>query len=139
MEITGKIKKIMDLQEVNERFKKREFVLATDLNTPYPQYILFQTIQEKCALLDNLKVNDEVKVFFNIRGREWINPEGQTKYFVTLEAWRIDKFMPVEAGSTSTSPANYNKESSEKTSPYSISSTNTPTADIQTESDDLPF
>lgn len=139
MEITGKIKKIMDLQEVKERFRKREFVLVTDFNTPYPQYILFQTTQDKCALLDNLKVNDEVKVFFNIRGREWTNPEGQTKYFVTLEAWRIDKFIPVEAGSTSTPSVNYNKESSEKTSTYSIPATNTSTSDIQTESDDLPF
>lgn len=141
MEITGKIKKIMDLQDVSDRFRKREFVLATDLNTPYPQYILFQTTQDKCALLDNLKTNDEVKVFFNIRGREWTNPEGQIKYFVTLEAWRIDKFVPVEGGSTSTqqAPADYNTAPSEKTPAYSTPATNTPTNDIQTGGDDLPF
>lgn len=94
MEIVGKIKKIMDVQNVSDKFKKREFVLSTDLNTPYPQHIMFQTTQEKCAILDNLKANDEVKVFFNIRGREWTSPQdGQIKYFVTLEAWRIDKLM----------------------------------------------
>ena len=92
MEIVGKITKIMDLQVVSDRFKKREFVLSTDLNTPYPQHIIFQTTQEKCAMLDNLKPNDEVKVFFNIRGREWTSPQdNKVKYFVTLEAWRIDK------------------------------------------------
>ena len=92
MEITGKITKIMNLQVVSDRFKKREFVLSTDINTSYPQYIIFQTTQEKCAMLDSVKVNDEVKVFFKIRGREWTNPQdNKVKYFVTLEAWRIDK------------------------------------------------
>lgn len=134
MEIVGKIKKIMDVQNVSDKFKKREFVLSTDLNTPYPQHILFQTTQDKCAILDNLKTNDEVKVFFNIRGREWNNPEGQTKYFVTLEAWRIDKFTPVEASasssySASSAPAN---AGGNEPAPQTGS-------DISPENDDLPF
>lgn len=93
MEITGKIKKIMNIHNVNDKFKKREFVLTIDYNTPYPQHVLFQTTQEKCSLLDNLRENDEAKVFFNIRGREWTNPENQVKYFVSLEAWRIYKLI----------------------------------------------
>lgn len=140
MEITGKIKKIMDVQNVSDKFKKREFVLSTDLNTPYPQHILFQTTQEKCTLLDALKPNDEVKVFFNIRGREWINPEGQVKYFVTLEAWRIDKFIPVEASSSSatTTPSSSHTPSSSSVSPAEENSPDF-SVDISSESDDLPF
>lgn len=143
MEIVGKIKKIMDVQNVSDKFRKREFVLSTDLNTPYPQHILFQTTQEKCSMLDNLRTNDEVKVFFNIRGREWTNPEGQIKYFVTLEAWRIDKFTPVEPTSPSSVSNNYTSNTS--TSNASATASNlsneavTPSADIQTADDDLPF
>ncbi|MEW6772432.1 MAG: DUF3127 domain-containing protein [Bacteroidota bacterium] len=142
MEIVGKIKKIMDVQNVSDKFKKREFVLSTDLNTPYPQHILFQTTQDKCAMLDNLKVNDEVKVFFNIRGREWkSNQDGQIKYFVSLEAWRIDKFTPVDASpasSSSVSQNTYNNNTStgNKSDVSNISDINT---DVATENDDLPF
>ncbi|GAB4449893.1 MAG: hypothetical protein OHK0036_07600 [Bacteroidia bacterium] len=142
MEIVGKIKKIMDVQNVSDKFKKREFVLSTDLNTPYPQHILFQTTQDKCAMLDNLKVNDEVKVFFNIRGREWTsNQDGQIKYFVSLEAWRIDKFTPVDASpssSSSVSQNNYHNNTSagNKSDTSNISDINT---DVATENDDLPF
>lgn len=144
MEIVGKIKKIMDVQNVSDKFRKREFVLSTDLNTPYPQHILFQTTQEKCSILDNLRTNDEVKVFFNIRGREWTNPEGQIKYFVTLEAWRIDKFMPVESASSSTISNNYASSTNTSSSASSASNVSNevitpPGTDIQTADDDLPF
>jgi hypothetical protein len=37
-----------------------------------------------------LKVGQEVDVHLNIRGRSWQNPQGETKYFNTLEAWKID-------------------------------------------------
>jgi len=145
MEIVGKIKKIMDLQVVSDRFKKREFVLSTDLNTPYPQHIIFQTTQEKCAMLDNLKPNDEVKVFFNIRGREWTSPQdNQVKYFVTLEAWRIDKFTPVDAAPTTNTSTSYSSTPSNTYSTPSVSNSaasSEPIEDIiqNAESDDLPF
>ncbi|MCX7727958.1 MAG: DUF3127 domain-containing protein [Bacteroidia bacterium] len=136
MELVGKIKKVMDTQVVSDKFKKREFVLSTDLNTPYPQHILFQTTQEKCALLDALKPNDEVKVTFNIRGREWTSPQdGQVKYFVTLEAWRIDKLTPVAPGTTpESSSTHYTPSENISTSVNTDTST-----DISTEGDDLPF
>ncbi len=135
MEITGKIKKIMNIHNVNDKFKKREFVLTIDYNTPYPQHVLFQTTQEKCSLLDNLRENDEAKVFFNIRGREWTNPENQVKYFVSLEAWRIDKLTPVETAASSKFAAS-NASSSSSTS---VPTQQNAATDIQTEDDDLPF
>ena len=88
MDITGKIHKIMDTQVVSEKFQKREFILATELTTPYPQFISFQATQEKCSLLDRVKEGTEVQVFFNLRGREWNGPQG-VKYFNQLDAWKI--------------------------------------------------
>ena len=88
MELTGKIKKIFDTQEVTASFKKREFVLTTI--EQYPQDILIEFNQEKCDFLNSSKVGDEVVVKINIRGREWINPEGVEKYFNTVQAWQIN-------------------------------------------------
>jgi hypothetical protein len=88
MQVAGKIVAIMPTQVVSEKFSKREFVVETP--DQYPQLILFQLTQDKCSLLDSLKVGQEVDVHLNIRGRSWQNPQGETKYFNTLEAWKID-------------------------------------------------
>ena len=86
----GKIKVINDIQEISEKFKKREFVV-TDTSSMYPQDVMFQSVQDKCAMLDGYSVEDEVEVSFNLRGREWTSPDGVVKYFNTLDAWRIEK------------------------------------------------
>lgn len=87
---TGTIKVIQDTQRISEKFQKREFVV-TDTTSMYPQDILFQATQDKCNLLDTFQVNDSVEVSFNLRGREWTSPQGEVKYFNTIEAWRIEK------------------------------------------------
>jgi hypothetical protein len=88
MQVKGKIVAIMPTQVVSEKFSKREFVVET--LDQYPQQILFQLTQDKCSLLDSLKVGQEIDVHLNLRGRSWQNPQGETKYFNTLEAWKID-------------------------------------------------
>jgi hypothetical protein len=93
MQITGVIKIKKDEQTVNDRFKKREFIL-TDNSSQYPQFISFQCTQDRCALLDQINVGDTVTVHFNIRGREWTSPQGEIKYFNTLEAWKLDRNAP---------------------------------------------
>lgn len=90
MEVTGQLKVKFDTQKVSEKFQKRDFVLATDLNTPYPQFVSFQVTQDKCSMLDQYNEGDELRVQFNLRGREWNGPQG-IKYFNTLEAWRLEK------------------------------------------------
>ena len=90
MEVSGTIKQISDIQIVSDKFKKQDFVLTTEGNTPYPQHVQFQATQDKCSLLGQLNEGDEVKVCFNLRGKEWNSPTG-LKYFNTLEAWRIEK------------------------------------------------
>jgi hypothetical protein len=89
MDITGILKVKGEAQQVSEKFKKREFVL-TDNSSQYPQHISFQLTQDKCNLIDNYAVGSEIKVHFNLRGREWTSPKNEVKYFNTLEAWRIE-------------------------------------------------
>ena len=99
MTIKGKIFKIMDLQKVSDSFQKREFVLEYSENPLYPQFVLFQATQKKVEILNAFKVGDFVQVEFNLRGREWISPSGEKKYFNSLEAWKIEKG---QIGSTET-------------------------------------
>lgn len=90
MQITGTLKVKKEEQVVNDRFKKREFVI-TDNSSQYPQHILFQLTQDKCSLLEGIREGDVLTVHFNLRGREWTSPQGEVKYFNTLEAWRIER------------------------------------------------
>lgn len=89
MDITGILKVKGNTQQVSEKFKKREFVI-TDNSSQYPQHIQFQLVQDKTNILDTYNVGDEIKVYFNLRGREWTNPQGEVKYFNSLDAWRIE-------------------------------------------------
>lgn len=87
---TGTIKVVNDTMQVTEKFSKREFVV-TDTSSMYPQDIMFQSVQDKCSMLDGIQVGDQVEVSFNLRGREWTSPQGEVRYFNTLDAWRIEK------------------------------------------------
>ena len=89
MVVTGKIKVINPTQEVTATYKKRELVVTTE--EQYPQHILIEFSQDKCGLLDNIQINEDVTVHINLRGREWVNPQGETKYFNQIQGWKIDK------------------------------------------------
>lgn len=89
-ELTGSVKLVKDTQVVSEKFKKREFVL-TDDSSQYPQYISFQLSQDNVEKLDGVKVGDRITVKFNLRGREWTSPQGEVKYFNTLDVWFVQK------------------------------------------------
>lgn len=88
--ITGTVKVIMDTMQVSDTFKKREFVI-TEASGMYPQDLIFQLVQDKCSLIDGFNVNDLVDVSFNLRGREWTSPQGEVRYFNTLDAWRVER------------------------------------------------
>ena len=91
MEVTGKIKVVGAEQQVTASFKKRELVVATE--EQYPQFISINFVQDKCDLLNNYKAGDAVKVSINLRGREWVNPQGETKYFNDIQGWRVEKLQ----------------------------------------------
>ena len=88
--LTGTVKLINDTVQVTEKFAKREFVIS-ETSSMYPQDIMFQAAQDKCSMLDGIQTGEQVEVSFNLRGREWTSPQGEVKYFNTLDAWRIEK------------------------------------------------
>ena len=92
MEITGKIKVLGATKEFGSNgFRKRELVVVTD--EQYPQMIQVEFLQDKCDLLNNFIVGQDVKVAINLGGREWIDPQGKAKYFNSIQGWRIESFL----------------------------------------------
>ena len=123
MEISGKIKWIDEIRTYGSNgFRKKELVITTQ--EQYPQNILIEFTQEKCELLDKYEIDDNIKIGINIRGREWINPEGQTKYFNSIQGWRIEKIEIPDI---------------ENKSESFIINNESPPQDVNEEEDDLPF
>ncbi|WP_282072140.1 DUF3127 domain-containing protein [Polaribacter atrinae] len=106
MEVIGKVKLIGDVQTFGSNgFQKRELVVTTD--DQYPQMINIEFQQDKTDLLNNYKVGQDVKVSINLRGREWINPQGEAKYFNSIVGWRIENLSQAPAGGNIPSPDNF--------------------------------
>ncbi len=95
IETTGKLHTIFETKQVSERFTKREFVIELADNPKYPQVVLFQLTGDRCSQLDGMRVGDEVRIEFSLRGREWKSPSGDIKYFNSLDVWKIE---PARAG-----------------------------------------
>ncbi|KGE04618.1 DUF3127 domain-containing protein [Pseudohaliea rubra] len=83
-ELSGKIKLIQDPQTFESGFTKREMVVTVE-DGKYPQEIALEFVQDKIALLDALQPGQEVKVSFDLRGREY-----KGRYFNNLQGWRVD-------------------------------------------------
>jgi hypothetical protein len=88
MVVSGKIKVIQEVEEKGT-FKSRNVVVTTE--EQYPQHIAIQFVQDKCSILDSYAVGQSVEVSINLRGREWIDPQGVAKYFNTIQGWKINK------------------------------------------------
>jgi hypothetical protein len=88
MEVLGKVKVVSNEIQVTDSFKKRELVVVTD--EQYPQSIMIEFPQDKADLLNDIKIGQSVKVSINLGGREWVNPQGETKYFNSVKGWRIE-------------------------------------------------
>ena len=102
MEVHGRIKMIDETKTYgNNGFRKREVVVTTE--EQYPQHILVEFVQDKCDLLNNYSVGQMVKISINLRGREWVNPQGETKYFNSIQGWRIENLQQ-EQGSDNMPP-----------------------------------
>jgi len=117
MEVSGRIKMIGDVQNITASFKKRELVVTTE--EQYPQHLMIEFTQDKTDLLSQYNVGEQVKVSINLRGREWTNPQGETKYFNSIQGWRIEKIQtdvpatqvpPMPAADAFEPATNFNEE-----------------------------
>ena len=104
-EVSGRLAEKYETQQVNDRFKKREFVLEVKstgtTGFEFVDFIKFQATQDKCSIIDSFNVNDQVKISFNLRGRKW-ERDNQVTYFTNLEAWRVE---PLQSNQESADPS----------------------------------
>lgn len=94
-ELTGKLIAKYDTVQRSETFKTREFVVekADEINgRTIVNYVKFQCVQDKTAIVDRVNTGDDVKVYFNIKGSKW-EKEGKTNYITNLDAWRIEQLL----------------------------------------------
>jgi single-strand DNA-binding protein len=89
-EIEGILHKKYEIESKSSSFQTREFVITTE--GTYPQYVKFQLTQDKCGVIDSCNEGEKVKVYFDLRGREW-----QGKYFTNLNAWKVEKISGTNA------------------------------------------
>ena len=89
MEIIGKLFEVSDTVVKANDFKTRDFILEVVENPQYKQYIKFVLLKDKTEIIDNYTINQFINVHFNLRGRRWVNPQGEISYFNSLEAWKI--------------------------------------------------
>ncbi|RZJ56623.1 MAG: DUF3127 domain-containing protein [Flavobacterium sp.] len=132
MEVSGRIKMIDETKSFGGNgFKKREMVVTTD--EQYPQHIMVEFTQDKCDLLNNYRTGDAVKVSINLRGREWVNPQGETKYFNSIQGWRIEKQQ-------ADAPAGGYQQQQQPQAPVTSNDAFQPANNFKEEDhDDLPF
>jgi hypothetical protein len=124
-EITGKVIEVYPTVQVSDKFKKREFVIEkkeTGGAAVFIDYLKFQLVQDKCDLINESFIQEEIKIWFNLKGNKW-ERDGKINYFTNLDAWKIEK-----TSGSSGREQNF--------------STNKPLEDIPPENDelsDLPF
>jgi len=115
--ITGRVKLINERNKITDKFTKREIVIVT--NDKFPQEVMIEAHQDNCDMLDEINVGSNVTINYNLRGREWVNPQGVSKYFNTVVLWSIK----------------VNQE--DRAVPYQIPTV--PQNVVEDDSDDLPF
>jgi len=123
--VIGKVKFVGQEQQVSPSFVKQELVVTTD--EQYPQHILINFTQGNCSQLDTVKIGDQVNVSINLKGREWVNPQGETRYFNDIQGWRLSFIQQA--------PVQQQPAPKQPTMPVNQATTNF----NEEEADDLPF
>jgi len=86
--IKGAIIYISQTEKLSDKLTKRFFVVLTD--EQYPQELKIEALNKSCDVLDFQKIDDKVKVTYNVRGRSWTSKEGKKDWFNTLSLWKIE-------------------------------------------------
>jgi hypothetical protein len=92
-EITGKVIEVYPTVQVSDKFRKREFVIEKKESggtAVFIDYLKFQLVQDKCDLINESFLNEEIKIYFNLKGNKW-ERDGKVNYFTNLDAWKIEK------------------------------------------------
>lgn len=130
-ELEGILHKVYEVVSKSATFQTREFVVKTD--GQYPQFIKFQCTQDRVGIIDGHNEGEVLKVYFDLRGREW-----QDKYFTNLNAWRVEKHAAGASSPEVSNVSSISDPSFPKEEPGNPSSSSSSSPKVE-EFDDLPF
>ncbi|MBM3442047.1 MAG: DUF3127 domain-containing protein [Bacteroidetes bacterium] len=106
-EAKGSLTAVFDTVQRSEKFRTREFVIEVTeeiRDRTITNYVKFQLVQDRTAILDRFQVGDTVKVHFNLRGSRW-ERNGQVNYITNLDAWRLESVLPQPSSTGDGMPA----------------------------------
>jgi hypothetical protein len=106
MKAEGVIYKINEIQNISEKFKKRDFVLEIKNNEAYVQKVMFTLILDKVDAINNCSVGDAVTVDYDLQGKEWTSPDGTVKFFNTLSVKGVTKVLDSTINTVTTEDLN---------------------------------
>jgi len=88
-EIIGKVyfKGEVELIGANQ-MKKQILVVETD--NQYPQKLPIEFIKDNVDLLNNLQIGQQVKVRVNVRGSEYQDRNGVTRFGLSFQGWKVE-------------------------------------------------
>lgn len=89
MEISGELIVVKPIQEINDKFSKREFVIKTI--DSYPQEIQLELHGQAVDLIDSYNIGETIKCQLNLKGRRYEKPMEDTKWFNTIQSWKIER------------------------------------------------
>jgi len=89
--LVGSVSQVNDKQNITDTFSKRTLWMDIDEDTDYPQQIEIEFVNDKCALLNGVKVGSTVTVDANLRGKEFESKKTPGEFFrpTKLNGWRI--------------------------------------------------
>ena len=89
--ISGKVKFVDEVREFGSNgFRKHQIVVETG-DGRWDNPIPVEFTKENIELSKNLQVGDEVEIQSRINGREWQGKDGVTKWFTSINGFKILK------------------------------------------------
>ena len=84
-------------------WKSQEFVITTE--EQYPKMVCFQVFGEDRIISFALQLGEAVKVSFDISAHEY-----QGRFFNSINAWKVEKIMPIAQNPPLNPQQNYNAQ-----------------------------
>jgi hypothetical protein len=103
-DLTGRLLEIFPTEQPSASFRKREFIVEVSEERNgrlFTDPVKFQLTQDRVDLVDGFSTQDQVKVFFDIKGNRW-ERDGKVSYFTNLVAWKIER-----AGASGSGPSDF--------------------------------
>jgi hypothetical protein len=88
-EVIGKVyfKSEVEIIGANQMQKQ---ILVVETDAQYPQKLPIEFIKDKVDLLNNLQIGKQVKVSVNVRGNEYQDRNGVTRFGLSFQGWKLE-------------------------------------------------